>query len=287
MRRRLLLAASLLLSACASHTGRPGVVVPAPAPQAFETRSLPYVVRDSGSLLAEVNVPHGTGPFPAVLLVHGGGWVGGEPSDMAALARRLAQQGFVTVNIAYRLAPEHRHPAQADDLATALAWTRQQADALRVDPQRVGVWGYSAGAHLAALAAGRLPLKERPQAVVAGGLPADLRRYPGSPLIAKLMGTSLEEDPQGWADASPLHHVDGDLPPVFLYHGSWDWVVGAVNARDMKAALDREQVPNELYLIRGYGHFAAFLWHRGAEDAAMAFLRRHLAPASTGPLRAG
>lgn len=266
----------LVLSACASHVGRPKAPLPVPPPLAFETRSERYTAPDATPRFAEVHIPRGEGPFPAVLLIHGGGWIGGEPADMAALATQLARQGFVTVNMAYRLAPEHRHPAQIEDVAAALRWMRGQAGTLRLDPGRVGIWGYSAGAHLAALAAGRLPPAERPQAVVAGGLPADLRRYPRSPLIAKLMGTARDEDPEGWTDASPIHHVDAGMPPMFLYHGSWDWVVGADNAREMKAALDAHGVENELYLIRGYGHFATFLWHRGAERAASDFLRRHL-----------
>jgi acetyl esterase/lipase len=268
--------ALLLLTACASHVGRPPAPLPVPAVLPFETLRERFTPPGRPPLYAEVQIPRGEGPFPAVLLIHGGGWIGGEPADMASLADALARQGFVTVNMAYRLAPEHRHPAQVEDVATALAWMRAEADRLQLEPARIGLWGYSAGAHLAALVSGRLPAAERPQAVVAGGLPADLRRYPRSPLIAKLMGTARDADPTGWADASPLHHVDAQMPPTFLYHGSWDWVVGAVNAREMKAALDAQGVRNELYLIHGYGHFAAFLWHRGSERAATDFLRRHL-----------
>jgi acetyl esterase/lipase len=267
-----------VMASCVSVSGP--VEKPPALPQAQAVsapQQITYTPADAAvALQATVTRPAGTGPFPAVVLIHGGGWTGGKPGDMAKLAQRLAEQGFVAFNIAYRLAPEHRHPAQIDDVAAALAYVRANAAALKIDPTRVGVWGYSAGAHLAALAGTRLPEQQRPQAVVAGGLPADLRQYPKSPLIAKLMGTTLAEDRAGWTDASPISHVDGSSAPMWLYHGSWDWVVGPDNARTMHAALEGAGVESTLYLIRGYGHFAAFLWHRGAEDGALQFLRRQL-----------
>lgn len=268
-----------MMMGCVSVNGPVEAPPALPAAQAITApQRVTYTAADAAvPLQATVTRPAGEGPFPVVVLIHGGGWTGGKPGDMGSLARRLAEQGFVAFNIAYRLAPEHRHPAQIEDVAAALDYLRANATALKVDPTRIGVWGYSAGAHLAALAGTRLPEAQRPQAVVAGGLPADLRQYPKSPLIAKLMGTALDDDRAGWSDASPLHHVDAGSAPMWLYHGSWDWVVGADNARQMHAALEQAGVESTLYLIRGYGHFAAFLWHRGAEDGAIQFLLRQLA----------
>ncbi|MFP5357286.1 MAG: alpha/beta hydrolase family protein, partial [Gammaproteobacteria bacterium] len=90
------------------------------------------------------------------------------------------------------------------------------------------------------------------------------------------MGTERDADPDGWRAASPLPQVGPATAPFFLYHGTWDWVVGPRNARAMHAALQAAEVPSELYLIRGYGHFATFLWHQGAIDAALDFLDREL-----------
>jgi len=271
---------TVLLSACVSVSGPVDRAPDLPAPQkALAPQHLTYTADDAPTpLQAVVTRPAGAGPFPAVVLIHGGGWTGGAPDDMAPLAERLAQQGFVAFNIAYRLAPGARHPAQIDDVATALDYLRTHAAGLHIDPARVGVWGYSAGAHLAALAGTRLPEAQRPQAVVAGGLPADLRKYPKSPLIAKLMGTSLADDPAAWADASPVTHVDAGSAPMWLYHGTWDWIVGVDNAQLMHTTLTRAGVESTLYLISGYGHFATFLWRRSAEDGALRFLRRHLMP---------
>jgi acetyl esterase/lipase len=271
----------LLMPAMAGCVSVSGPVEKPPALPAAQSvlsgERVTYTASDAPApLQATVTRPEGAGPFPAVVLIHGGGWTGGKPQDMAKLAERLAEQGFVAFNIAYRLAPGDRYPAQIDDVATALDYLRANAAALQVDPKRIGVWGYSAGAHLAALAGTRLPKAQRPQAVVAGGLPADLRKYPKSPLIAKLMGTTLQGDTAGWTDASPIAHVDASSAPMWLYHGTWDWIVGVDNAREMHAALEAAGVESTLYLISGYGHFATFLWSSGAEDGAIQFLRRQL-----------
>lgn len=266
------------MAGCVSVTGP--VEKPPALPAAQSVLAPERVTYTAGNapapLQATLTRPEGAGPFPAVMLIHGGGWTGGEPKDMAKLAERLAEQGFVAFNVAYRLAPGHRHPAQIDDVAAALDYLRANAAQLQVDPERIGVWGYSAGAHLAALAGTRLPKAQRPQAVVAGGLPADLRKYPKSPIIAKLMGTELIDDRAGWTDASPITYVDASSAPMWLYHGTWDWIVGVDNAREMHAALEAVGVESSLYLISGYGHFATFLWSSGAEDGAIQFLRRQL-----------
>lgn len=268
-----------LLAACATHQGAPSAPAAASVATAYRytlTRDLRYTPPDwPQALEADVYQPQGTGPFPGVLLVHGGGWVGGKRQDMDTLAGQIARRGYVVVNISYRLAPTHRHPAQLQDLRAALDWMQAEAPRLQLDPKRIGAWGYSAGAHLVALL-GTGADAARVQAVVAGGLPADLRTYPRSPLIRKLMGTERDADLAGWSGASPLPQVDAGTAPFFLYHGTWDWVVGPRNARDMHAALQAAQVHSELYLIRGYGHFAAFLWHQGAMDAGLEFLGREL-----------
>jgi acetyl esterase/lipase len=268
-----------LLTACATHLGAPASTEPLPSPTTYRyslTRDVIYTPQGwSQALGADVYAPQGAGPFPGVLLVHGGGWVGGKREDMDGLAVQLARRGYVVMNVSYRFAPAFRHPAQQHDLGMALAWLRDEAPRLRLDAARIGAWGYSAGAHLAALlGTGEPPARVR--AVVAGGLPADLRSYPNSPLIKKLMGTERDADPDGWRAASPLPQVGPATAPFFLYHGTWDWVVGPRNARAMHAALQASEVPSELYLIRGYGHFATFLWHQGAIDAALEFLDREL-----------
>lgn len=90
----------------------------------------------------------------AIVYLHGGGWATGSPDGFAAIARNLARfSGGLVVSVDYRLAPEHRWPAQLDDALAAVRWMREQAAALGVDASRVALAGDSAGAHLALSAA--------------------------------------------------------------------------------------------------------------------------------------
>jgi acetyl esterase/lipase len=212
-----------------------------------------------------------------VVLVHGGGWDSRDRSDMAGVAEKLAARGYVVANIGYRLAPAHLHPAQLEDTRAAIRWLRANAARLRVNPERVGGWGYSAGGHLVALAATLDgPPESRLQAIVAGGTPSDLPHYPISPIITRFIGAPFAQAGDAWLAASPVTHVDAGDPPVFQYHGTWDRLVYVDDAHTFKAALDRAGVPNELYLVRGGGHITTFLLGFGAEAAAIAFLDRHL-----------
>lgn len=265
---------------CASHSGKPAGALPSAAVHTdFALRAdLRYTPAGwPRALTADAYVPEGTGPFPAVIVVHGGGWNSRDRSDMTPVAKDLARRGFVAVNVTYRLAPEFRYPAQLEDVRAAMAWVRREARALKVDPRRIGGWGYSAGAHLVALAAVRDgPEESRLQAVVAGGTPADLPHYPESPIITRFIGRPFAQARDTWLAASPLEHVGAGDPPVFLYHGTRDKLVYVEDAHNMKSALDRAGVPNELYLVRGLGHIATFVLDWGAEEAGIDFLDRHL-----------
>ena len=216
------------------------------------------------ALYADLYQPGGAGPFPAVLMVHGGGWTGGSRQQMHRTARAVARRGYVVMNISYRLAPRWRFPAQLQDIQQALLWLRAHAADYRVLADRIATWGYSAGAHLALLPAVLSPGHRnfvpdtRPVATVAGGSPVDLTYYPAGPLTNALMGVGCHLDPQAWQDASPLRHVAAHTPPIFLYHGSFDRLVGANNSHAMYAALQSQRVPSELLLLRGFGHIPVF-----------------------------
>jgi triacylglycerol lipase len=110
-----------------------------------------YATVDGRDLLADVLVPSGQGPFPAVLVIHGGAWTVGGKAQLRFAAERFARRGYVAVCIAYRLAPRYTFPAQIDDCRAALRWMCQQAERFRIDPRHIAAYGYSAGGHLAVL----------------------------------------------------------------------------------------------------------------------------------------
>lgn len=234
-------------------------------------------------LSAEVHRPAAPGPHPGVLVVHGGSWSGRSPADMSRIARYLARRNMVAVNVGYRLAPRHRFPAPLNDLRQAMHWITANAARLDIDPERIGAFGYSAGAHLASLLAlappdfpGQPGSAARIRAVVAGGLPADLTRWPQSPVIKRFLGVSFRSDPQLWVEASPLAHVDAGSPPFFLYHGGLDRLVEPDQSRRMHGRLTAAGACSELHEVPWHGHLSMFLLNRSALRRSAAFLARTL-----------
>ncbi len=200
-----------------------------------EIRDIVYSAPDwPQALRADLYLPLKRGPLPVVLTVHGGGWANRSRADMASICRQLAERGYAVFNLDYRFAPEYLYPAQINDLQQALGWVTDNADRYQLDVDRINAWGYSSGAHLAALLGGiesehpnnnvAKPLP-RLRAIVAGGIPADLRVYDNSPIVKAFMGGVPTDMPERYADASPLYHVSSDDPAVFLYHGKLDSLV--------------------------------------------------------------
>lgn len=278
--RHLIAIAALLLSSCASHIGKLDSAPPVPVVSTFTLT--PDVVYTPPSwpqaLKADVYQPTGAGVKPAVLLIHGGGWAAPDRrAQMASIAERLAQRGYVVVNASYRFAPEYLYPAPVQDLREALKWMRANAAKYQIKPDAIAAMGYSAGGHLAALL-GVLdgPPEVRVQAVVDGAGPSDLRKYKGGTLVPQFLGGTQAQVPQQFTQASPVTHVSKDDPPVFLYHGSWDTLVPDDHSRDFKTALDAAGVHAEWFQIIGRGHITAFFSDGAAIDAALAFLDRFL-----------
>jgi acetyl esterase/lipase len=210
----------------------------------------------STELAADLYRPVTCLPCPVVVLVHGGGWTTGRRAQMSGLARGIAAHGHAALAIDYRLAPAATHPAAVDDVQQALRWLRTQGRRLGLDPDRIILWGYSAGAQLATLAAQRDGGTEI-RGVVAGGLPADLRQMGDSAAVQAYLGGTAAAFPERYADASVLLQVSPRMPPVFLYHALQDEVVAFDQARRMKAALVAAGVCAELHAIESGDHAAA------------------------------
>jgi acetyl esterase len=110
-----------------------------------------YIPGPTAELHVRVYTPEGTGPFPCLAFFHGGGWTAGNVELADRPARSLANAtGCVVVATNYQKAPEHRFPAALDDCFATVQWVFEHADALAVDPTRIGVGGDSAGGNLAA-----------------------------------------------------------------------------------------------------------------------------------------
>ncbi|MEM7412825.1 MAG: alpha/beta hydrolase [Myxococcota bacterium] len=275
--RWLLLGALPFLAGCAAlpETTRQTLIV---------ERDLVFAVRQGGALRADVYRLPGR-DRPAVVVVHPGGWVSGDKSNVGRLARRLAEAGYVAVAPRYRLAPTHRFPAQLHDLKEVVRWMRVHAEELGIDERRVAAFGYSSGGHLAALLATSDPedglegptafpgVSSEVQALVAGGSPTDLSNLGPNPVVPQLLGGSADELPDLAAAASPVSFVTPDDPPAFLYHGRFDLFIPADQSRRLQQAFAREGVPSQLDL-GFFGHFSTWLFGTDQERQAIAFLDR-------------
>jgi len=243
-----------------------------------------YAERSSGPLKGDLYLPDTDVPAPVVVMIHGGGWRNGGVDDMARFARRVAEAGFAVFNITYRLAPEHKFPAQLEDVRAAVRWLRSSAAVYNIDPDRIGAWGYSAGAHLAMLLgavgddalndAGPTAPSARVAVVVAGAGPTDLREYPDNHYVADLM----PEDADGrlFNLASPVASVSPDDAPMFLYHGRRDMIVGYHNSVNMYRTLRAAGVEAHLREL-SFGHIITYLFGNNAIEAGIEFLSTQLA----------
>lgn len=285
--RLLAIVASALLSACASHQNAPEQTAPMPE-TGFSTETDITYSPDGWpqTLRADLYLPESTHPQPAVLLVHGGGWERRSREDMAWIAEHLASRGFAVMNIDYRFAPEHTFPAQLYDLQIAMEWLYNHADTYHLDRNAISAFGFSSGAHLVSLMAlvaeTRHPLNQphggdhtRPVAVVAGGLPGDLRTFGSGKLIRQFLDGEQEDIPAVYRAASPITHISAGAPPFFLFHGAQDMLVPASQAKEFRAQLTNHGVESELYLMHLRGHITSFLTAGNALEKATDFLIRH------------
>ncbi|MFG2229325.1 alpha/beta hydrolase fold domain-containing protein [Streptomyces sp. NPDC048723] len=261
--------------------------------------------------LLDVQVPAGEGPFPAIVWIHGGGWLDGDrryppptvPADL--LHGAVLAAGLALVSIDYRHSLEAPFPAQLHDVKAAIRYVRAFAGDLGIDPDRIGVWGESAGGHLAALAGLVGPdspqgaALEGTQGVGSGetGVRAVVEWYGVSDLVAlaehpmpvmpgadfpdpyeALLGATVAERPDLARAASPVTYAEGSTPPPFLLvHGTHDGLVPYSQSEALAAALESAGGEVTLQPVEGADHI--FL---GSSDipaiveGGVAFLARHL-----------
>lgn len=248
-----------------------------------------YIERDTGPLKADLYIPKTAGPHPGVIVVHGGAWTMGTRAQLTGIAQQLAKAGFSTVAISYRLAPKSKFPAQIEDCKAAVRWMRSHAADLKLDPNRIGGFGYSAGAHLVALLgttdeADGLegidnPEKQpttRLQAVVGGGAPCDFRALPlDERFLGFWLGGTRREVPEQYRLASPAAFISADDPPMFFFHAENDELVPLFSPQRMCDSLKTCGCSAEIYVVPMIGHTAA-VWDRTAVEKGIAFLGQHL-----------
>lgn len=216
-----------------------------------------------------------TDKLPVIVFFHGGAWMQGDKSDGAARLMPFVRTGrYAGISVGYRLSGEVPWPAQIHDAKAAIRWIRANAGRYGLDADRIGVWGRSAGGHLALMLGVSAGLPElegtlgshtavssRVAAVASFsgvtdllaliGKPSDLDRTKPDAPEALLIGGSLPENPARATAASPLAYASANDAPALIVHGTADRTVPYDQAVRMDTALRQAGVPSYLVTVQG------------------------------------
>lgn len=243
------------------------------------TRDIPYRQGNSKSWVLDMAMPEkpATANRPALVIVHGGGWASGSKSvDVnQKMMKDYAKKGYVTINVEYRLTGEAPFPACIEDVKCAVRWLRAHANDYKVDPNRVGAYGHSAGAHLA-LMLGMVP--------ASAGLEGDGGWLDQSSVVNVVAAgsppTELGRDmPMAKKEWWPIGYIGGNHPPLFLIQGGADPVVRPALTEDFVKKMKAAGATVEYLFLEGIGHGAAYADRLEITDPAIeAFFAKYLKP---------
>jgi acetyl esterase/lipase len=240
-----------------------------------------FATHDGIPLRGDLYVPKGLGPHPVIVAAPGGGWLRGDRTQIAHWGGHLAGHGIAVFVVDYRRSTDGKiFPGNAQDILAATQFIHQRAEEFGLDPERIGLMGASAGAHLAALVA---LASDGP--VLAGGYPGDgfdapprfkalvgvygpydlaqhwrdCRSQPTDGrdvLVDRMMGAALPDAEQAYRDASPVTYVRaGAVPPVLLIWGDRDTTVLPTQSAAFARALKDTGHSVETITLSGAGHF--------------------------------
>ncbi|MFH1070418.1 MAG: alpha/beta hydrolase [Candidatus Glassbacteria bacterium] len=265
-----------------------------PAETVVEKPGVRYSEQDKEKSLLDLYLPQdGRRDRPGVLLIHGGGWRGGDRGQWRELALLLAGRGFVCASAGYRLAPGASIFEIIGDVRRAMDFLKGQADQFGLDPGRVGAVGSSAGGHLVALL-GTIPPGDtlgdpahaitrdtRPQAVACYNpvldFAAEGRIWP-YPLL--IFGRTRAAAAGGYETASPARRVGPESPPFLFLYGDRDDLTPEETSRAMATALAGYGIPVEVALFHemahGFGYRLQAAEQRRAAGVVAEFFERYL-----------
>jgi len=279
------MALSLLFLAVCAHAGQPE---PFPI-----QRDIVYGKVDGVNLKLDLaKPPTGDGPFPLVVCIHGGAWRMGNKAGYHKKIADFAKGGYVAATVEYRFCPQHKFPAQIEDVKCAVRFLRAHAKEYKIDPAKVAALGDSAGGHLSLLLGlmdpadglegngGSPDQSSKVQAVVNYYGPTDFT-MPGvwSPLVLAWMGDFLgtkDEKSPVVAQASPITYVNKGDPPVLTFQGTLDPLVPVDQAKRLHETLKKAGVTEHLEIIEGGGHGFGGANNERTLKMTREFLDRHL-----------
>jgi acetyl esterase/lipase len=280
-----------------------------PSPFRRKWLDMPYAGQSPRQKLDIYLPEEGEGPFPVVVVIHGGAWALGNKRDMQ-LAPMLEglKQGFAVVSVGYRLSDEALFPSQIYDCKAAIRYIRALGAEYRIDGDRIGVWGPSAGGHLSALVGASAGVREledlsmgnpgMPSSVLAvvdwcgptesflamdeelieSGVGVPNHSEESSP-ESRLLGRKITEVPELVRFASPMTYITPDIPYFLIQHGSEDQIVPIQQSERFAAEIERVAGPDKVILdvLAGVGHHGdpAFVT-KGNIGRVLGFLEAHI-----------
>ena len=268
--RRLALFTLLVAAATAACAGESPVTTTIPMASSTTEPTTPGAITIherlafTDLLVLDVLEPAGDAPRPVAVLVHGGGWVGGERADMTDLAEYMAAQGFLVYNVPYRtMALGGVFPDPYLDIGCGVAFARSTARQFGGDPGAVTLIGYSAGAHLGAVVAlagddfaGACTVtneSRQPDGFIGIAGPYDSDQF--SPLLIPFFGGSRDDAVEAWSAGNPFSYLDHRVGmPIQLLHGTADNTVPLQFSQDFATALQEAGHDAILRVIRNAGH---------------------------------
>jgi acetyl esterase/lipase len=276
MTRILLCLAILAAPAIASSQDKAKAKAPAPPEVPAGVVYEPDIVYGKGGdteLMLDIARPEKLDkPAPCVVFIHGGGWAGGHRKVHVPQILDFAKRGYVTATVTYRLVPKAIFPAQVEDVKCAIRYLRASADKHKLNPDKIGAVGFSAGAHLSMLLGtmdkkdglegegGHAERSSKVQAVVAYFGPTDLAaEFPAKPfdvpkLIHDFLGGTATEKAAAYKAASPITYVDKNDAPTLIYHGTQDALVPYSQATLMTDLMHKSGMPGRVELILNANH---------------------------------
>lgn len=256
-----------------------GFILAATTCRGADLQDIVYRTTEGVQLTLDAHIPDGNGPFPAAILVHGGGWVAGDKRQyITYIFEPLSSAGFAWFSINYRLAPKFPFPADADDVEAAILWLKEHATTYHVDSRRIVLIGESAGGHLVSYVGSKQYKRASVAAVVSmygihDFITASIEWKPIPTEVLQLFGIDTVDAATAPAliSASPVTYLSRDMPPFLLIHGSSDEDVPYSQSVEMCNKMTQVGASCDLITIQGAPHgmdhwegHAEFLWYKKA-----------------------